>query len=343
MKQKLIDESEIGLAILFTHLKVYCNPNKNSTRSDLQINPSKLLPQTQTDTYSGTSAKNYNFSQDQEPSQIYIKKAKAAEEVTPSLALQLEDKIEDICIIADSPPPPQPKSPMPPRKRKLQSETIAADVVTSPSSTRSNNEVQRETRSHAQIVKPTIKIDDFDCLKEDFEFESDNSKVVEKINTENDKFKTPLQPVQKIFDQILPSPDKSARGQKNKRKIDQVEDKNEIKQHPIDEPKKQKESEIRLEEKIIPSKPELVAASAKVPAKKAVNVAKIEPTIPTIENLNDDGNNLTISSKASQKRLSTSVLNVSNVVYSKKKPPASSIIKHEPTSTLVNTFFINNK
>lgn len=148
----MIDESEVGLAVLYSSLNEHCNPNKGKT-SENKVEY-KIASQTLTDTYYHS---NFTTTETQS-SGINIISSSGTQD---SLMLQFQNKIEDLYIV--------PETPEANRKRPL--ETKLKDTQT-------NKMFTDEPK-----VKSKKLEDDFDLLKDDFDFKIANStKISNKLD-----------------------------------------------------------------------------------------------------------------------------------------------------------------
>ena len=100
LNQRLIDETEIGLAILKSNLNEHCNPN---IKQNKQIKSMKLVPQTCTE----SCIDNYDDFDQIDRSDLADKSNDVVTSSMPhedSLAFQLEKKIEHFAVVSDTIP-----------------------------------------------------------------------------------------------------------------------------------------------------------------------------------------------------------------------------------------------
>ncbi len=147
----MVDESEIGLAILYSSLKVHCNTAKSSRDRKTDKTFSKLGSQTQTDSLFAMQEDESHF--DAADSQEVT--------VTDSLALQLENRVDDLMIVIDTPEKDQGKSRLFDSTIKLREKTPTRRMNSSANATSNNTTVNLGGGSN-----------DFEVLKDDFDFRS---------------------------------------------------------------------------------------------------------------------------------------------------------------------------
>jgi hypothetical protein len=350
----LIDESEIGLAILFSSTKENCNPNKSDEENNIEEQSfhklHKIGSQTQTNTL--FLMNETNDTQTNQKSHY--------SDIIDSLAIQFEKKVQDIMIVTDTP-----------EKNEIQTYSFTNKKNTSASSSKKLAKTLFETTSPGKNVskispkndekriintrsKNTLfnsspvskanKFNDFDLLKDDdfdFRSSSENSSSNKTIKQKKKDDKTISLPssnscgdsssmsgslkASSIFESIddsLEIIDETSNKNKKIKTLHLISNQFETYSYL------NKENHQMTRKTVLPSinKSESQSSVQEIPI-------KTEPSV-SVELLEENSllTNKEIKPKSKTKRepaASSNQLTDSSIVYSKLKPPPCSMFKSE--------------